>query len=597
MNKIDLECQSKLSSILNAFSQTVVILNARGCIMHFNDQAEKLFNRYSSLKLEAGRFIMDYLSDSKELFLKNEIENVLNGVANTFELNIDLTGQGNTQWFEFSFAPILEDDLLIGASLMSWSIETRKQTELKICHQLDFEQLIASLSSRFITISDVDQAINSSLEEMGSFSNSSRAYVFEFNEDKTYMDNTFEWCKPGVVSQRADLQNMPVDLFPWWMEKLEKKEIIDIKDVNLLPMEADSEKKILEQQKIKSVLVLPILMKQELRGFIGFDNLDSIGKWSSEDVALLKVTSEIFSHAFERRLAEEELRDYNVELELTLELLQKAQSQIIQQEQLVGIGQLAAGVAHEINNPLGYILSNIDILKQNIGVLGEVYQTYEALKKCTINKSNITASINKIDELQKKYFIEEIIEDLEDLLGDINEGLQRVSKIVNGLRAFSRVDQGEQFSQYDLNEGVENTLMMADSELKQFVEVKTHFGRIPLITCIGSQINQVLLNMILNSSYAMKHNLQSGIGKLYIETKSDQTHVYCKIQDNGGGIGIDEENSIFIPFYTTKPVGSGTGLGLSMAYDIIVNKHKGRIDVENEYGKGVTFNITLPIVQ
>ncbi|GAU79121.1 ATP-binding protein [Fusibacter sp. 3D3] len=597
MNRIDMEHQPKLSSVLNALSQSVVILNAEGCIVHFNDPAEKLINRISPLKLELGRFIMDYLMDSRESLLKSEIEGVLKGHANIFELNIDLTGHGDTQWFELSFMPIVEEDLLIGASLMFRSIETRKQTELKMRHQLNFEQLIASLSSRFITISDIEQAIDSSLEEMGRFSNSSRAYIFEFSADKTHMDNTFEWCQAGVNPQILELKGLPVDIFPWWMAKLEKREIIDIKDVKLLPLEASAEKTILDQQDIKSVLVLPILIKQELRGFIGFDKLDSIGNWNPEDVTLLKLTSEIFSHAFERRLAEEELLNYNTELEITLELLQKAQSQIIQQERLVGVGHLAAGIAHEINNPLGYILSNVDTLKQNVGVLGEVYQTYENLKKCTMSNIDVTESISNIEALRKKYYIEDVIDDLEELLSDINEGLQRVSKIVNGLRTFSRVDQGDHFSQYDLNEGIENTLMMVNNELKPSVQVETNFANIPLITCIGSQINQVLLNMILNSTYAIKTRLQEEIGNLYIETRSDQEYVYCKIQDNGGGISIDEESRIFMPFYTTKPVGVGTGLGLSIAYDIVVNKHKGSIDVDNAYGKGVTFNIKLPIVQ
>ena len=597
MNKIDLKCQSKLASIINSFNQTIVILNAEGRIMHFNQRAEALVNCYSSLKLEVGRSMMEYLLDSEENLLKAEIENVLKGIGNTFELNMNLSENGDTQWFEFSFAPIVEDDLLIGASLMSWSVEKRKQAELKMCNQLAFEQLIASLASKFVTLNDVKQAINSSLEDMCVFSNASRAYIFEFNADKTHMDNTFEWCNVGVNPKRSDLQGLPMDLYPWWMAKLEKNEIIDIQNINQLPAEASAEKEILQQQNIKSVLVLPLLIKQELSGFIGFDNSEHIGKWNLEDVTLLKITSEIFSHAFERRRAEEDLWDYNIELESTLELLQKAQAQIIQQERLVGVGHLAAGVAHEINNPLGYVLSNIDVLKQNINVLGEVYQIYEDLKKCTLRNGDITTPINKIEALHKKYYIEEIVDDLEDLLGDIDEGLHRVSKIVNSLKAFSRVDQIDEFCQYDLNEGIKNTLMMANSELKQFVEVETKFANIPLIMCIGSQINQVLLNLILNSSYAIKHNLQQDIGKLYIETKSDQTYVYCKIKDNGGGLSSDDEKSIFTPFYTSKPVGVGTGLGLSMAYDIVVNKHKGRIDVDNESGKGVTFHITLPIMQ
>lgn len=595
MNDVESTCQSKLSSVLNALTQSVVIINTQGIVMHFNNNARSQMNRFSKQALQVGLPAIDSLPSQNKSFLLDKISGVLTGNQVSFELNMALAGQNKTEWFELSFSPIYEGDLLIGATLMWWSIEHRKQTEIKMLRKLDFEQLIALISSRFISISDVSQAIMLSLKDIGVFSHSSRAYVFEFNSDNTLMDNTFEWCLEGIEPEIDKLQGIPIETFPWWISKLKKGEVIEINDVSQLTVEAAAEKEILEMQSIKSILVLPIMIHQELRGFVGFDNVVSTGSWDTDDLTLLKVTSEIISHAFERFKAESELINYNNELEAALKQLKIAESQIIQQEQLVGIGQLAAGVAHEINNPLGYILSNMDMLKQNIGEIAELYKAYDALNKCKDDHNKFYASMHEIETLKQKYALDEIVDDLEELLEDMEEGLRRVSKIVNGLRFFSRVDQTEEYCLYDLNEGIENTLIVANNELKQMVIIDKKLENIPLITCVGNQINQVLLNVVLNSTYAIKNNIRNEEGKLSIETKSDSEHVYCKISDNGGGISEEIEKNIFTPFFTTKPVGAGAGLGLSIAYDIVVNKHKGKIDVINNFGIGTTFNITLPI--
>lgn len=439
----------------------------------------------------------------------------------------------------------------------------------RVQHQLDFQQLIYSISSKFIAIKDTANAIMESLKELSEFSGANRAYVFEFDTERMEMSNTFEWCQEGVTPEIDNLKNLPTSIFPWWMEKLIKGEVIDVTDVSRMPDEAREEKAILQMQGIKSVLVLPIIVQQELWGFIGFDNVNSTGVWSDDDLTLLKITSEIFSHAFERLKSEEQLREYTVNLKSMLSQLKEAQSRMIQQERMVGIGQLASGIAHEINNPLGYMISGNDVLKNNI----------RQIKELLINGGSIDGN-------------EFLFEDSEEIISDMDEGLKKVSKIVNTLKEFSNIGY-DKISSYNLNEGINNSITIVENELRE-IEVELLLDEIPLITCEPSQINQAIMNLILNSIYAIKE-VENRRGRLVIESGHDDRNIYFKIRDNGKGMPNEIINEIFNPFFTTKPEGVGTGLGLSIAYDIIVKKHNGHIDVFSELGAGTVFEVKLPM--
>ena len=181
-----------------------------------------------------------------------------------------------------------------------------KKAEGDIKFRLELEKTISSISSRFVGISDIDDAITATLEDIGKLSGASRAYLFLFNEDGITMDNTHEWCDEGVSPQIDTLKNLPKDTFPWWMKKLQDNETIHITDISKLPVEANAEKEILESQDIKSLLVLPLYMGRELKGFIGFDNVIKTGNWADNDITLLRISSEILENALERKKAEEE---------------------------------------------------------------------------------------------------------------------------------------------------------------------------------------------------------------------------------------------------------------------------------------------------
>ncbi len=463
--------------------------------------------------------------------------------------------------------------------------------------QLELEKLIAEVARKFVMVNEVTDAVNEALERIGTFCDAGRAYLFEFDSSRKFMHNTFEWCDRGVEPEQHKLQNLPLSMFPWWIQQLGKGEILDIHDVSLLGPEAAAEKEALESQDILSVLVLPLNISGELVGFVGFDNTRSLGKWTKADTTILKVASELFSNAFARLRSEQRLKESNSNLAATIEELKRAQSQMVRQEQMVAIGQIAAGVAHEINNPLAFILSNHTVLNDYTAVFMETLDlcsrfSTEALAENSIKE--IKSRIGKIQETLHSKKLEFIREDIYELMESVEIGINRVRKIVDGLRYFSHAgDEGGTFS-YDIMEGIDNTLIVAGSRLKGRVEVIRNSGPdIPRINCHGSQINQVLLNIIMNAVDAFD-GLTDRKPVIDIEVDSDGSTVTCVIGDNGIGMDQATADKIFSPFFTTKPIGKGTGLGMSIAFDL-VRQNKGEISVETKPGEGTRFTLVFPV--
>ena len=271
------------------------------------------------------------------------------------------------------------------------------------------------------------------------------------------------------------------------------------------------------------------------------------------------------------------------------EQLKVTQGQLIQKEKLAGIGQLAAGVAHEINNPLGFILSNFETLEGYISFIQELMKKYDALN----------LSDDSIMDFKNENDYKFIVEDIYEIIEDTSDGLNRVKEIIKSLRSFSRIDAFKEFAKYDLNEGIEETLIIAKNEYKYIAEIEKDFGELPNIEAYAGEVNQVILNILINAVHAIKANKEN-IDKGLIEIKTkilDDSNVFLSISDNGCGMDNKTQSKIFDPFFTTKGVGIGTGLGLSITYDIIANKHNGTIEVESYKNVGTTIKITLPLKQ
>lgn len=278
------------------------------------------------------------------------------------------------------------------------------------------------------------------------------------------------------------------------------------------------------------------------------------------------------------------------ELENAYSELKSAQSQILQQEKMASIGQLAAGVAHEINNPTGFIMSNLNTLLKYSNRINEFVssqaEALDAISKGAAPKKEIFEGLK---DKRKALKFDHIIEDLGNLVSESLEGADRIKRIVQDLKSFSRVDEAE-YILADLNAGIESTINIIWNELKYKVIIKKEYGDIPKTKCNLGQLNQVFLNILMNAAQAMEKQ-----GEIEIRTWNESDKNYISISDTGSGMPEDKINRIFEPFFTTKPVGQGTGLGLSIAYDI-VHKHNGDIMVKSELGVGTTFTIIIPVI-
>jgi len=293
------------------------------------------------------------------------------------------------------------------------------------------------------------------------------------------------------------------------------------------------------------------------------------------------------SEVVERRQAEAALRAEKEEQKALIIKLQEAHDQLLQSEKMASIGQLAAGVAHEINNPVGYISSNLGTLQGYVQDTFKLIDAYEALEP---KLAAAGEAVQEIQAVKEGLDLDYLRQDMVELLQESQEGVQRVRQIVKDLKEFSHVDDGE-WQWADIREGLDSTLNIVYNELKYKAEVVKEYGDIPQIECLMSQLNQVFMNLLVNAAHAIEER-----GVVTLRTGTEADWVWVEIADTGKGIAPEQMNRIFEPFFTTKPVGKGTGLGLSLSYGI-VQKHGGRIDVDSEMGKGTAFRVWLPIRQ
>jgi len=267
---------------------------------------------------------------------------------------------------------------------------------------------------------------------------------------------------------------------------------------------------------------------------------------------------------------------------LLISKLEAAQNQLLQSERMASIGQLAAGVAHEINNPVGFVNSNLGTLQRYIQDLLRLLSSYEQTEAALPS-----AALQPITQLKQEVDLAFMRGDVTSLLTESLDGLKRVTRIVQDLKDFSHIDESER-QWADLEAGLESTLRVVWNELKYKCEVVREFAGIAQIECFPFQLNQVFMNLLVNAAHAIETK-----GTIHVRTGQDAQQVWVEVQDSGKGIKPEHLGRIFEPFFTTKPVGQGTGLGLSLAYGI-VKKHQGRIEVESELGRGTRFKVILP---
>ncbi len=420
----------------------------------------------------------------------------------------------------------------------------RKKAALALEHHREFEQLITDISRQFINLlsEQIDEGINQALKTLGEFAQVDRSYIFQFFDEGRKTNNTHEWCTEGITPQIDNLQNLSVDMVPWWMGRLAKFENIYIPDVEKLPARAKNEKQILRAQSIQSLIVIPMVHNRELIGFVGFDSVRRQRIWSKEGIAMLTIVSEIFTNTLMRRRIQQELDSY-------YEKMRRA-------EQLASLGMVSATIAHELNQPLTVIK-----LFLQLGL--------RALK-----------DDNDVDK---------VAEVIDDCLGEITKAASTVDRF----RRFARKAAPVYVTEVDLVEVAERVVgLLTESARRSKLNLSVNVeNRPPHIIGNSVELEQMFFVLIQNAIQAADGETRQD---MKITISSADNRVQLTFADTCGGIEQENIDKIFEPFFTTKPANVGTGLGLCIL-ERIVKGHSGSVRVESQEGHGTIFYISLPV--
>ncbi|MEO1637058.1 MAG: ATP-binding protein [Cyanobacteria bacterium J06631_9] len=478
---------------------------------------------------------------------------------------------------------------------------------------------VASATNILLTGCSYQASINQALAILGDATQVDRVYIFETHPHsdsaKPAMSQRWEWAAPGISPEidNPELQNlMYEDFLPRWHDELSHGRAL-YGPVSSFP---DKERELLGPQGILSIVVVPIQIRGHFWGFIGFDQCSVVYDWTTVEVSTLRAIAgclggAIAQHHAERALQElnqslekrvdertAELTTANAELSVAMTSLKETQAKLIHTEKMSSLGQLVAGIAHEINNPTNFINGNLKHAQQ---------YTEDLLALVELYQSEYPQTTPAIEETLEEIDFDFVKVDYPNLMKSTKEGVARITHIVRSLRNFSRLDESD-CKLVDIHQGIESTLNFLQHRLQpedeaHDIEIAAQFdSQLPLVECFSGELNQAIMHVLTNAIDALeaKNAAERVQRPNRIDIRSElvsDNRIILHIADNGNGMTAATQAKMFDPFFTARPIGAGTGLGLSIAHQVIVKDHGGEITCQSVVGEGTTFKICLPVRQ
>jgi signal transduction histidine kinase len=463
----------------------------------------------------------------------------------------------------------------------NWMLVLANITPLRAADQarrehLAMEVVLSRIATRLIANEDPKSAIEASLADIGQFTQADGTALGLLSRDSEILTAVHIWRRDGQPSPLSALCGGEIPA--WWRRTLGARQTIDIPDLRMLPADGLQELHVLGVETEGAATFASLKVAGRFAGTLIVYHAEPRAEPASGNTMII----EAFCHLLERLI---HLQWNDEALQQSAKDLQEKQVQLVQSEKMATIGQMAAGVAHEINNPIGFVMGNLSTLQSYASSLKTLLEMSGELEGILPDlPSGLRTRLASLDREELAF----IAEDLDNLLAESLEGCVRVRDIVHNLKGFARLDD-KTAQPIDLNACVEATLKIVWNELKYRCEVVTDFGELPPVVCRVGEINQVIMNLLVNAAQAIADR-----GTISITTRGVGDTVTLAIADTGCGIAPENLPRVFDPFFTTKPAGKGTGLGLNICHNII-EQHRGRIEVASTVGEGTTFTVQLPV--